>query len=318
MIEDQNPFIHPAQIRFQELLNEAEEQVLTEQETQPLSDPLERYHVAEEWGVDPWVAAMIETSQALVQLKALAVSVAPDSETAKQALMAVATRSLQALVLYEETEHGDPVLDDQQLANFLDKLRDQLDARIEKLRQSKKLEEEDQIMDRGEAVDRETFVNEHRTSQVPSPDEDWAPTTTGESQGMSVGIDAPPGFVKGVTYGEQELDKLKNDTGGEDDTARPFLNESATRPITTVESEDVPLPDQDQVDKDFNPPHALSPDDEPVDLNGANRALAREVAALRQVAGGSSAADLGGRHASPANTDPDLGATGRRAKGEEE
>lgn len=131
---DTNPFVHPAQTRLLALIDQAEIELLEEQEDAPLHDPLERFHVAREWGVDPWVAAMLPVSQELTTLQNLAVGIAPDEDIARNALMSVVKHSLQALALFEEDQDGDQVLDDSQLADFLDRLVTQLDSRIDRLR----------------------------------------------------------------------------------------------------------------------------------------------------------------------------------------
>jgi hypothetical protein len=60
--------------------------------------------------------------------------------------------------------------------------------------------------------------------------------------------------------------------------------------------------------------HDFRPNDEPPDIDQAERSLARQMVALRQTAAGSSAVQIGGTHASPANTDPDMVETGKHTK----
>lgn len=324
MTEDQNPFVHPAQARLVELIDQAERELFDDQDkTQPLSDPLERFHVAEEWGIDPWVAAMYETSQALAQLKALALSVDPDGEVAKKALMAVITKSLQALVLYEEGTSDDQALDDGQLADFLDRLVIQLDARIEKLRASGSAQPGDLETDDHLGHVHAAFLNESATrpittveaEDVPLPDEDMQP---------GLAFTGPYGDVVAGEGPVQDPPAREVQPGYHTDFIPPAPRPSGLlldRGPGIIQVEEVPA-DQvghDFVDRNEEKLPATYIEDfgrPPVDLEGADRALAREVAALRQTAGGSSAVSLGGRHAGPDDTQPDLGETGRRAKEE--
>lgn len=262
---DSNPFVHPAQTRLQALIDEAEQEIISQD--QPFYDPLERFQSAREWGVDPWVAAMLPVSQEMNTLQGLAVGVAPDEGVAKSSLMSVVTHSLQALALFEEDQNADQVLDDSQLADFLGRLVDQLDSRIEKLRGSK----------------------------VEAKDEDWAPTAQGEPLSPEGPGMEPDEVKQAILDGEQEFARGGGKNQDEVISTRPSrLVEDAHH----VELEEEPMPPL-------------------VDLDAADRAFARETAALRVSAGGSSAAQLGGRHQSPADTDPDMGATGRRARDEE-
>lgn len=358
MTEDQNPFVHPAQYRLMELIDEAERELFTDQDkTQPLSDPMERFHVAREWGVDPWVAAMLPVSQELTTLQNLAVGIAPDEGIAKVALMSVVTHSLQALALFEEDVSGDQALDDGQLADFLDRLVTQLDARIDKLRQSPD-------MDTGpekDGGDKSEDKHVHWAPRVPFLNESASrPITTMEAEDMSLPGDQFMGLAfnepyPGLVAGEgndgtpalnteqrqvmaedkpsDEHDDWQNHgdvlvhahdgrMGGHQHGARNLITWEGDIPGLTIRSrkdpgliqvEEVPV-DQADLAHDFVREGDEPEDSVPVDLDGAERALAREAAALRVSAAGSSAANLGGRHASPEDTDPDMGASARHAR----
>jgi hypothetical protein len=242
-----NPFLHPARKRFLELLDEVETQAtVQEQEQGTLADPLEPFHRAEGWGIDPWIAAMHRVDTDIVQLQRQAVGMVGDPDAAKQAFLRIAVSALHARVLFEEGEDGDPLkLDDGDLADFLDKLVEQLGERAENLRRPEK----------------------------------------------------PP---------VMSLDEQKAVVDAQHDLAE-------TGPLDVAE-----FIAQD-VDPNYNPDHALAPDeqllshpgDEPVDLDAAERALAREMTVMKQTAAGSSAVQLGGRHAGPAQTDPNLGEQGK-------
>jgi len=262
MTEDQNPFIHPAQQRFQELLAEAEQVATTKaEETGTVADPLQNYHVAEGWGIDPWVACMYEVSQHLSVLQAMAMGIAPDPTIAKKALLAVAVGSLQALVLFEEAQSDGLILDDEQLASFLEKLVVQLDSRIEKLRHP--------------LVQRAVREEDDHTDHVPFA---WDP---------------------GGTVDDAVAAQTDEDEDDEDEDTGEWSADEKAEAESQVEE---PSPEKAV--------HA-SPRAEPSTVWPEERGMAKELVKLRQASGGPTEPGVGGRHASPADTDPDVNGAGK-------
>ena len=329
MTDTANPFVHPAQQRLLEMIDQAEAEILQEQENEPLHDPLRKFHTAREWGVDPWVAAMLPVSQHLDILQNLAVGIAPDPEVAVSSLMAVVKHSLQAMVLFDEDIMGEEALDDQQLAEFLDRLVSQLDARIDRLREPKAKDRDDEISP-GLAFT-EGFDDTHPSDALPDsapiigPHDEhdgWLNHADELSHAHDghTGLHVHEGWNLVVwTPGSEPFDPAQ--VAGHDD---PEFMEDYTSQIREERGGRL-VPDEEPGPskvKDLIRPEEIDPaqakqshDFRPeVDLDAAERALAREAAHLRRSAAGSTAGQVVGRHASPDDTQPDMGDTGRRAK----
>lgn len=343
-----NPYIEPAHRRFQQLLDEAEGQLLFENQEAPVPDPFRKYRTAEDWGVDPWIAAMLEVSQSLDVLQNQARDVLQDEEQITQALMVVSTKALQARVLYEEMDASDVVLDDQQLANFLERLTAQLDARIAKLREPVDVSTPSEDQDRKQLQPEEPpepihFDKEEKVTITPevvtqmrareqgqvstklvnntfSPDEELTPglAFTGPHGSVVAGEGSdgtpPAGDDTGPWTPRWEEDEpITNEqreqwAGSDDpdfmaDHQAQILEERGPHKDPGMIQVHEVAPSEAKKSHDFarNEDEELPPI---VDLDAAERAHAREVAVLRQTAAGSSAKDLGGRHASPEATDP--------------
>lgn len=319
MTETENPFIHPAQVRFQELLDEAEEMALEQTAARPLHDPFEPYHLARDWGIDPWVMRAVEMDQHVSTLRAEATSFAPDNEGARLAFKETAVGALQALVLFEEQVNGDQELDDQQLAGFLEKLVAQLDSRIERLRRPPlqgPVPEGDPPPNLGEAPEK---------VEVPllrQEDEDeldpWSTPEVARRSEDFLDPDVQPGLAFTGAHG----DVVAGEGPVQDPPAGVDTGEYVVQPEDLEEDQDrsmnvgpgpepQPARQSGRLELDQSP---LATSDEmppPVDLDAAERAHAREIVALKQEAAGSSARVFGGRHASPEATDPNVTQTGR-------
>lgn len=300
----ENPFIDPARQRFLELMDEVEERNAPAGEL-----VLARHRVAEPWGVDPWVSCMVEVDRELARLRDLALG--QDVDNPESAFVNVAVGAINARILYEEEaalESG-VELDDGQMATFLEKLAKDLGERIERLRTEPK------DVNMGTSFDDKTLD----VTVYPGGERFTIPPVDPEEE-----------HVGHVHWVPKNWTPVDNPTPPEDtDDANDYPEDTGpdTQPFDVLASQDddldpEPVPEQ-ELPKDLPPepsngkshPEGLPP--EPVDLDAAERELAKSLVDLRKTAGGSGHPTIGGAHQSPADTDPDMGATGRRAKNEE-
>jgi len=96
---------HPDAVRFQEILRELG--ALHDQKQADYGrdkDPHANVRAAEEWGVEPWVAAMVRCGDKMRRLQKFAKTGTLANEGAKDSLRDIAVYAVIALVFLEEAE----------------------------------------------------------------------------------------------------------------------------------------------------------------------------------------------------------------------
>lgn len=94
---------HPASQRFHELLQESGAlHDLKQRDYGTDSDPFFNVRSSEEWGVDPWVGAMVRATDKIRRLQAYVRNGTLKNESVEDSLRDLAVYSLIALVLWEE------------------------------------------------------------------------------------------------------------------------------------------------------------------------------------------------------------------------
>jgi hypothetical protein len=98
--------IHPLSARFHELLHEAGALHDKKQEDYGRdNDPFANVRASSNWGVPPWVGAMIRGNDKVNRLQTFAQKKELKNESARDSLMDLAVYALIAIVLMEEAEN---------------------------------------------------------------------------------------------------------------------------------------------------------------------------------------------------------------------
>ncbi len=94
---------HPLSQKFHDLLDEAGELHDKKQADYGVdNDPFANIRASTDWGLDPWVGAMLRTTDKVKRLQAFAQKGSLKNESARDSLMDIAVYSLIAIVLMEE------------------------------------------------------------------------------------------------------------------------------------------------------------------------------------------------------------------------
>lgn len=102
---DDVPERHPNSARFHELLEEAG--IMHDRKQADYgadNDPFANVRASEEWGIPPWVGALVRLNDKVTRLKSFARKGVLANESAKDSMMDIAVYALIAYCLYEETE----------------------------------------------------------------------------------------------------------------------------------------------------------------------------------------------------------------------
>jgi|SRR5215475_5207362 len=94
---------HPNSARFHELVKEiADLHDRKQQDYGKGDDPFANVRASQDWGIAPWVGAMVRLSDKVKRLQAFAQKGALANESAQDSMRDIAVYALIALVLYEQ------------------------------------------------------------------------------------------------------------------------------------------------------------------------------------------------------------------------
>jgi hypothetical protein len=101
------PDRHPNSARFHEILQEAGELHDRKQADYGRGDdPFANVRASGEWGVSPWVGAMIRLNDKVRRLQSLVANGKLENESAEDSLRDIAVYAIIALVLFEQERDG--------------------------------------------------------------------------------------------------------------------------------------------------------------------------------------------------------------------
>ena len=98
--------MHPSSKRFHEILSELA--TLHDKKSADYGrgdDPFANVRASEEWGVEPWVGAMVRATDKVRRLQSLIQNGKLENESAEDSLRDLAVYSVIALVLFEQRDH---------------------------------------------------------------------------------------------------------------------------------------------------------------------------------------------------------------------
>ena len=96
---------HPKSRRFHEILKELGDLHDSKQSDYGRkNDPFANVRSSEEWGIEPWVGAMMRANDKVRRLQSLSANGKLENESAEDSLRDIAVYSIIALVLFEETQ----------------------------------------------------------------------------------------------------------------------------------------------------------------------------------------------------------------------